>query len=239
MAISCGVMDMDKKSDMMQDVKRIDIRKVEDLLQSGKLEDCTDKLDSILEEVDFSQIGSLVIRLYVCMDIYVAAHTFAEKIGISNEVFCERFGIADDIGSKLMNTNETVEFLRKIVYDCIMWRIGSAKESGKSIVAKARDYIDMNYMNDELSLLVVAEAVGLSPSYLSTQFKKKYGQNLSEYIAAARIAHARELLCCTSKMIYEVAYDVGFRDYRYFSQIFKKYTGQTPRQFQTNANICP
>lgn len=232
-------MDMDKKSDMMQDVKRIDIRKVEDLLQSGKLEDCTDKLDSILEEVDFSQIGSLVIRLYVCMDIYVAAHTFAEKIGISNEVFCERFGIADDIGSKLMNTNETIEFLRKIVYDCIMWRIGSAKESGKSIVAKARDYIDMNYMNDELSLLVVAEAVGLSPSYLSTQFKKKYGQNLSEYIAAARIAHARELLCCTSKMIYEVAYDVGFRDYRYFSQIFKKYTGQTPRQFQTNANICP
>ncbi|MBR6070465.1 MAG: helix-turn-helix transcriptional regulator [Ruminococcus sp.] len=230
---------MDKKSDMMQDVKRIDIRKVEDLLQSGKLEDCTDKLDSILEEVDFSQIGSLVIRLYVCMDIYVAAHTFAEKIGISNEVFCERFGIADDIGSKLMNTNETIEFLRKIVYDCIMWRIGSAKESGKSIVAKARDYIDMNYMNDELSLLVVAEAVGLSPSYLSTQFKKKYGQNLSEYIAAARIAHARELLCCTSKMIYEVAYDVGFRDYRYFSQIFKKYTGQTPRQFQTNANICP
>ena len=232
-------MDMNEKSGMMQDVKRIDIRKVEDLLQSGKLEDCTDKLDSILEEVDFSQIGSLVIRLYVCMDIYVAAHTFAEKIGVSNEAFCERFGIADDIGSKLMNTEDTVEFLRKMVYDCIMWRIGSAKESGKSIVSKARDYIDMNYMNDELSLLVVAEAVGLSPSYLSTQFKKKYGQNLSEYIAAARIAHARELLCCTSKMIYEVAYDVGFRDYRYFSQIFKKYTGQTPRQFQTNANVCP
>ncbi|MDO4863071.1 MAG: AraC family transcriptional regulator [Ruminococcus sp.] len=230
---------MDKKSDMMQDVKRIDIRKVEDLLQSGKLEDCTEKLDSILEEVDFSRIESLVMRLYVCMDIYVAAHTFAEKIGVSNESFCEHFGIADDIGSKLMTTEETVAFLRKIVYDCIMWRIGSARESGKSIVAKARDYIDMNYMNDELSLLVVAEAVGLSPSYLSTQFKKKYGQNLSEYIAAARIARARELLCCTSKMIYEVAYDVGFRDYRYFSQIFKKYTGQTPRQFQTNANICP
>lgn len=230
---------MNEKSDMIQEVKRIDIRKVEELLQSGKLEDCSEILDSILDKVNFKNIESLVIRLYVCMDIYVAAHTFAEKIGISNDVFCEHFGNADDISSKLNNVDDTVVFLRKMVYDCILWRIESAKESGKSIIANARDYIDQNYMNDELSLLVVAEAVGLSPSYLSAQFKKKYGQNLSEYIASSRIAHARELLCCTSKMIYEVAYDVGFRDYRYFSQIFKKYTGQTPRQFQNSANICP
>ncbi|MBR4361342.1 MAG: helix-turn-helix transcriptional regulator [Ruminococcus sp.] len=230
---------MDEKIQMMQDVKRVDIRKVEELLQSGRLDDCRERLDAVLEEVNFRKIGSLVIRLYVCMDIYVAAHTFAEKIGVSDETFCEHFGIADDISGKLMNIDETVEFLHSLVYDCIVWRIGTAKESGKSILANAREYIDKNYMNDDLSLLVVAEAVGLSPSYLSAQFKKKYGQNLSEYIAAARIAHARELLCCTSKMIYEVAYDVGFRDYRYFSQIFKKYTGQTPRQFQNNANIEP
>jgi two-component system response regulator YesN len=173
------------------------------------------------------------------MDIYVSSHTFARKIGISNEKFFGHFGTADDIGRDLMTVDDTLRFLHKIVHDCIMWRIESAKESGRSIVAKARDYIDNNYMNDELSLLVVADAVGLSPSYLSAQFKKEYGQNLSEYIAVARIGHARELLCCTSKMIYEVAYDVGFRDYRYFSQIFKKYTGQTPRQFQNSANVCP
>ena len=228
---------MDDKVQMMQDVKRVDIRKVEELLQSGKLDDCREKLDAVLEEVNFRRIESLVIRLYVCMDIYVAAHTFAEKIGVSNETFCEHFGTADDISSKLMNIDETVEFLRSLVYDCIVWRIGTARESGKSIVANAREYIDQNYMNDDLSLLVVADAVGLSPSYLSAQFKKKYGQNLSEYIASARIARARELLCCTSKMIYEVAYDVGFRDYRSFSQIFKKYTGQTPRQFQNSTNV--
>ncbi|MBR3420846.1 MAG: helix-turn-helix transcriptional regulator [Ruminococcus sp.] len=230
---------MNENKDIIQEVKRIDIKSIEELLQSGRLEDCGEKLDEILDEVNFSQIGSLVIRLYVCMDIYVAAHTFAEKIGISNECFYEHFGIADDIASKLTETEDTVVFLHKMIYDCIMWRIESAKESGKSVIASAREYIDNNYMNDELSLLVVAEAVGLSPSYLSAQFKKKYGQNLSEYIASARISRARELLCCTSKMIYEIAYDVGFRDYRYFSQIFKKYTGQTPRQFQNSANICP
>ena len=228
---------MNDKTDMLQDITRADIKKIEDILQSGKLENCADMLDSVLDEVRFSQIESLVIRLYVCMDIYVAAHSFSKRIGISSEKFCENFGTADDVSAKLMNIEDTVSFLHKLIHDCIVWRIEAAKQSGTSIVAKAREYIDKNYMNDELSLLAVADAVGLSPSYLSAQFKKKYGQNLSEYIVSARIARARELLCCTSKMIYEVAYDVGFRDYRYFSQIFKKYTGQTPRQFQNSANI--
>ena len=230
---------MNDKKDMAQDVKRLDIKKIEDLLQSGCLENCDEMLDNILSEVEYTRIKSLMIRLYVCIDIYVAAHTIARKIGVSNEKFFGHFGTADDIGTELMTEDDTMKFLHKIIHDCIMWRVESAKESSRSIVAKARDYIDKNYMNDELSLLLVAEAVGLSPSYLSAQFKKEYGQNLSEYIAVARIARARELLCCTSKMIYEIAYDVGFRDYRYFSQIFKKYTGQTPRQFQNSANICP
>ncbi len=40
---------MDDKVQMMQDVKRVDIRKVEELLQSGKLDDCREKLDAVLE----------------------------------------------------------------------------------------------------------------------------------------------------------------------------------------------
>ena len=94
-------------------------------------------------------------------------------------------------------------------------------------------------MDENISLRSVAEAVGLSPSYLSALFKREIGQNLSEYLTNVRIRRSKELLCCTSKMIYEIAYAVGFRDYRYFSQIFKKYTGQTPRQFQSTANCYP
>lgn len=230
---------MNNKLEKMYDVKRIDIKKTEELLQSGSLENCDVMLDKVLDEVKFSEIQSLMLRLYVCMDIYVTAYGFTQKIGVGSERFYDRFGTADEIGSQLVTVEETRRFMHDLVRGCIKWRIESAKESGRSIVAKAKDYIDKNYMNDDLSLIAVADAVGLSPSYLSTQFKKVYGQNLFEYLALARIAHARELLCCTSKMVYEVAYDVGFKDYRYFSQIFKKYTGKTPRQFQNSANIYP
>jgi two-component system response regulator YesN len=230
---------MSNKSEKTQDVRRIDIKKTEELLQSGSLENCDVMLDKVLDEVNFSEMQSLMLRLYISMEIYVTAYAFAQKIGVSSDEFYECFGTADEVGKELSTMEETKCFLQKLIRGCIKWRIGSAKQSGSSIIAKAKDYIDKNYMNDELSLVAVADAVGLSPSYLSTQFKKVYGQNLFEYLALARIAHARELLCCTSKMVYEVAYDVGFKDYRYFSQIFKKYTGQTPRQFQNNANICP
>jgi two-component system response regulator YesN len=91
-------------------------------------------------------------------------------------------------------------------------------------------------MDGDLSLRAVAEAVGLSPSYFSAAFKREMKENFSDYLTKVRIRRAKELLCCTTKLIYEIAYDVGFRDYRYFSQIFKKQTGQTPRQFQNSTN---
>ena len=78
--------------------------------------------------------------------------------------------------------------------------------------------------------------MNFSPTYFSSLFKKETGTNFINYLTQARIHKAKTLLCCTSKMVYEVAYEVGFRDYRYFSQIFKKYTGQTPREFQCSSN---
>ena len=104
------------------------------------------------------------------------------------------------------------------------------------MIRKAKEYIDSNYTDEEISLNKVAENVGLTPTYLSALFKKETKQNFTDYVTMLRITRAKELLCCTKKLISEIAYEVGFRDYRYFSQIFKKQTGMTPRQFQNSTN---
>ena len=57
-----------------------------------------------------------------------------------------------------------------------------------------------------------------------------------EYLTGVRIQKAKELLNTTSLMIYEVAERVGYRDAQYFSVIFKKMTGSTPKEFQKNRN---
>lgn len=219
-------------------VDRLDSKKIESLLQSGKIENCREELEAVLEEVNFSRLRSLMLRLYVVMDIYISANSFCRELGISNEEFTDKFGVIDELDTKLGTLEETRAFLYKIFVQCISWRISSVKMRGNYVVNHARDYIDSNYMDYDISLKSVADAVGLSPAYLSALFKKETGQNLSEYLTLVRIHRSKELLCCTKKLVYEVADAVGFRDYRYFSQIFKKYTGQTPKQFQQSVNVA-
>jgi len=218
-------------------IRKPDTEKIESLLQSGGIDICRERLREILTEAGVIGLDSLMARLYVSMEIYIAAHSFASGIGIDSTVFCERFGTVDDIGGRLATEESSLSFLTELVQQCIMWRIEAAAGQGAAIARKAKHYIDRNYMNEDVSLRKVASAVGLSPSYLSALFKKESGENLSEYLTRVRIHHSKELLCCTSKLISEIAYDVGYRDYRYFSQIFKKHTGLTPRQFQSMANV--
>ncbi len=217
-------------------VKKLDTKRIDELLRSGSIESCGRVLDEVLDEVRFGELRSLVLRLYVVTDIYIAARSFSRELGVSDEEFIRLFGGTDDIESRLGTARVTADFLKDMFSHCIMRRIERSKENGNCVVRNARRFIDENYMKSDLSLNMVASAVGISPTYLSALFKKETGKNLSEYITIVRINKAKELLCCTSKLIYEIAFDVGFQDYRYFSQIFKKCTGQTPKQFQNSAN---
>ena len=221
------------------DITRPDTTKITELLKSGSPADCRTTLDKVLDEIHFREIKSLMIKLYSCMDIFVVAKSFAKEIGISDEQIVARFGTAEDIEPRLRTTDEMISFLYETLIQCIEWRADSVRESGSDVMKTACAYIAGNYMNCDISLGSVAEAVGLTPSYLCMLFKKETGRNFSDHLTDIRIHKAKELLCCTSKMVYEVAYDVGFSDYRYFSQIFKKRTGMTPRQYQYSMNVCP
>ena len=219
-------------------VKKLNKAKIGELLRSGRMDNCRQVLDDVLEEVDFSGLRSLVLRLYICADIYIEIRSFIRELGVEDEEFIGRFGSVEDIENRLMTVEAAVDYLHDMVEQSIRWRSEKSHENSNFVVRDARRYIDENYMSSGLSLTSVAEAVGISPAYLSALFKRETGRNMSEYITGVRIDHSKELLCCTSKLIYEIAFEVGFQDYRYFSQIFKKCTGLTPRQFQNEANVC-
>ncbi|MBN2980945.1 MULTISPECIES: response regulator transcription factor [Cohnella] len=98
---------------------------------------------------------------------------------------------------------------------------------GRKLIRKLKAHID-GHPDGDLRLQTLAELVHLSPVYLSKLFKQETGENLSDYIMAARLARAKYLLAGTELKIYDVARLSGYQSPKHFMLVFKKATGVTP-----------
>lgn len=78
----------------------------------------------------------------------------------------------------------------------------------------------------------VAQEMGISRMQLHRKLKRITGQNARTYILNQRIAYAKRELTQTSKFVYEIAQNCGFKDYTYFSKCFKKQVGVSPTEFR-------
>lgn len=106
------------------------------------------------------------------------------------------------------------------------------KNQQQMILNQAKDYIDHHYMNFDCTLSSVAKFIHISPSYLSPIFKKEVGITFVNYLTLLRINKAKQLLSSTDLMVYEVSTNVGYENYSYFSTVFKKATGLSPREYR-------
>ncbi|MFM1651071.1 response regulator [Brevibacillus sp. B_LB10_24] len=92
------------------------------------------------------------------------------------------------------------------------------------------EYIKNNF-HKKISLQDVSDHYQVSTVYLNAKFKEETNYTFNDFLNRYRIIKAVELLRKGDMLIYEVADYVGFQDYKYFSQVFKKYTGTSPTQF--------
>lgn len=98
-------------------------------------------------------------------------------------------------------------------------------------VQRAILYIDAN-LADNLSLHTLAEKLSVSAGYLSTLFRKETGQTLTDYVNRNRIDYAQHLLSTTRLQIQTIAQHCGIMDVHYFSKVFRKHTGLSPKQYR-------
>lgn len=103
-------------------------------------------------------------------------------------------------------------------------------ESGHA-VEKIEKYIAMN-IEEEFSVEELAEMVYLSPAHLSRLFKKKHNMTLSSYITEQRMKIAVKLLETTDMSLAAISAKSGYSNYSYFTTIFKKTYGKTPRDYR-------
>jgi two-component system response regulator YesN len=98
-------------------------------------------------------------------------------------------------------------------------------------VLDIKDYVARHY-TQSLSIQKVAEALSISPSYLSKLAKRYLHASFMDYLTDYRLERAKDLLGTTSLMTYEISEKAGYPDARYFSSIFRKRTGVTPSEYR-------
>lgn len=218
------------------DVSKIDREAVDCFLQSGSPGEASEVIEKLFDNIDPRHLLSALLRQYITVDIHIAAKVFAERIGVPREAFVESCGSVDEIARQLNTIDGTKLYLTNVLEQCIVWRRERQLYGRDSAIRRAAEYIDKNFAQEKFSLTNAAAAAGMTPTYFSSLFKKEMGISFLNYITRARMEKAKELLCCTSKSIFEVAGDVGYVDQHYFSHLFKRHTGQTPREFQQARN---
>jgi AraC-like DNA-binding protein len=104
-------------------------------------------------------------------------------------------------------------------------------DGAHTLVERAKLLIEESY-GGRLSLSAVAARLHVSPNYLSRLFRSQTGRTLTEFVHRTRLEHARMLLAEGDRSISEIAYLVGYQNYRDFYRNFIKYENASPRQVQ-------
>lgn len=148
-----------------------------------------------------------------------------------NDIFFEQYPYADYIQAytsldKMIElVNFTLDYVQKHA-------IGT--HSTQSPIERAIEYINQN-IEKNFSRAEVAEAIYLNPEYLSRLFKKEMGISLNDFIVSRKMEISKSLLTSTHIPVHIIASKVGYSNFSYFSQVFKKHCGLTPIEYRQQA----
>lgn len=163
---------------------------------------------------DIQWIKHNLYRFYLAMmDRTVNTHT------ISEDVFCDY-------------TLSEVEEL--ILYGMHVFKtLGNNQYAPK--IKETIHFILWNYSDMNLSIKMLADAMGLSQNYLCNLFKQNTGTTINNFIVDVRIEKAKKLLRTTDDKLYEIAHKVGLNDPNYLCVVFKNRCGETPSKYREDA----
>lgn len=119
----------------------------------------------------------------------------------------------------------------QVVRDGLAARFEASVSRGRNpLVSGVREYVTARWA-EKLSLPDVAAHFQISPNHLSSIFKKYNGTGFAEFVSEVKIEKAKELIIRGRYKMYEVAQLLGYEDAYYFSKVFKKVTGMSPREY--------
>lgn len=205
--------------------KLVAIRNLQKLLRHMNAENIKeynkmiDEINNVLngEKTQFQGLFYNLIQ-WIASTIHYKSGNSKEIIGACNNIISKCNTFDDIIQAYLSFISEITENAMK--------NNALSKE-----VFEAIKFIRINFCKD-INLHQVAEHVKLSPSYLSSIFKKELQISFIKYLNELRVNKAKDMLLNTYLNSYEIAEKIGFTENTYFCKVFKKFVGVSPNEFR-------
>lgn len=204
---------------------------VESYLKCGVKEDFDDFFDTFIRPLGETALRSYIIKNYIMMDVVLTTAKFLNELGGNIDHVIPDLSFIED----LQTVGQIREQVQAILISALMYRDSQTVSQHAGMLQQARDYIDAHFRDPNLSLIEVAAQAHLSPSHFSSVFSQETGQTFKEYLTEIRIRTAKELLRTTTLRSFEIADQIGYSDPHYFSYVFRKHTGLSPKEFRMPA----
>ena len=146
-----------------------------------------------------------------------------DDLGIEGSFFAELEELISDMGKrkKFSTLQDLEEKVSKVLLGIADKINNNRILRNEGIIEKAEKYVKQN-MSGDISLITVADAVFVSPNYLSFLFKE-HGENFKDYVVRIKMERATELMKTEKYNLNQIAQELGYKDGRYFSKVYKKY----------------
>ncbi|MDR6554825.1 response regulator [Paenibacillus qinlingensis] len=207
-----------------------DLEQFNQMLEDKSSEDVMAYLERFLKQITAYSEGNILVVKGLLSEVCLAVARYYFR------VTGDEFGLGKSVDQILEDVYRLTSMKEASTY--LTTFIGTVKkklEGGEKVyslvVKKVIDYIN-SHIGDPINLTSTAEHFGLSSSYLSRLLRTETGINFVDLVSKSRIETAKRLLMDPKNKVNEVGEMVGYKEYAYFYQVFKRLEGQSPKEYK-------
>lgn len=222
-----------------ENLAKLDVAKVNpDILNNffdhGTVEEVDDFINNYFQSIR-EGLQSKIFRNYLLLNVRFLAIAYAEGLGCDQEEFLKK-AEADILPQNELNIEILKNHFRNLIRQVILEREKEHTDRSHTVLEDALDYIEEHYEQEGLSLNEAAAVINVSPNYFSAIFSQEMNMTFIEYVTKKRMEKAKKLLRQSNLHTAEIALQVGYKDAHYFSFVFKKTQGCTPREYRNQTS---
>ena len=179
---------------------------------------------------------NVILSIYLAIRINSIVSNFLNELGEKAEDILPKQNRIEEMAISLDTPDKLKKYIEESTFIAYGLREKRKSNPHYESIASAKQYIETNFSDPDISLNTVANYVNISSCHFSTVYRQETGKTFIQYLTDLRIKEAKRLLNTTNMKTGEIALKIGYKESNYFSYIFKKNVGCKPRDYRNQSS---